>query len=326
MEVLELKTSVVPGTIVFNNEAVKEDIKRQIAEFDGSTFNEESIQTGKAIVADLRKRIKEAKEVDKQVKVMYLKPYEEFHNKVLELTTLVEKPIEDINAQLDEMELRRKEEKHKKIQEIYTECIDGFEDYIPLKKIYNKKWENKTVSLSTVKAEINNIVDSVSNAVNAITAMNSEAVQEALKMYKTDLSLVNAITYINNYEQRKVEILEREKERQRAEQERKKQAEIEKAKEEERQRIIKKQQAELEKQRQEEMLQRQIEQAREEERQRVIAEQEQARQREIEAMSIRKRVSPTNLVNYKIIATNEEFEQIEMYLNSIGVQFIKGDF
>lgn len=290
MEVLELKTSVVPGTIVFNSEAVKEDIKRQIAEFDGSTFNEESIQTGKAIVADLRKRIKEAKEVDKQVRAMYLKPYEEFHKKVLELTTLVEKPIEDINAQLDEMELRRKAEKQKKIQEIYTECIDGFEDYIPLEKIYNKKWENKTVSLSTVKAEINNIVDSVSNAVNAITAMNSEAVQEALKMYKTDLSLVNAITYINNYEQRKVEILEREKERQ------------------------------------EEMLQRQIEQAREEERQRVIAEQEQARQREIEAMSIHKRVSPTNVVNYKIIATNEEFEQIEMYLNSIGVQFIKGDF
>lgn len=290
MEVLELKTSVVPGTIVFNSEAVKEDIKRQIAEFDGSTFNEESIQTGKAIVADLRKRIKEAKEVDKQVRAMYLKPYEEFHKKVLELTTLVEKPIEDINAQLDEMELRRKAEKQKKIQEIYTECIDGFEDYIPLEKIYNKKWENKTVSLSTVKAEINNIVDSVSNAVNAITAMNSEAVQEALKMYKTDLSLVNAITYINNYEQRKVEILEREKERQ------------------------------------EEMLQRQIEQAREEERQRVIAEQEQARQREIEDMSIHKRVSPTNVVNYKIIATNEEFEQIEMYLNSIGVQFIKGDF
>lgn len=290
MEVLELKTSVVPGTIVFNSEAVKEDIKRQIAEFDGSTFNEESIQTGKAIVADLRKRIKEAKEVDKQVRAIYLKPYEEFHKKVLELTTLVEKPIEDINAQLDEMELRRKAEKQKKIQEIYTECIDGFEDYIPLEKIYNKKWENKTVSLSTVKAEINNIVDSVSNAVNAITAMNSEAVQEALKMYKTDLSLVNAITYINNYEQRKVEILEREKERQ------------------------------------EEMLQRQIEQAREEERQRVIAEQEQARQREIEAMSIHKRVSPTNVVNYKIIATNEEFEQIEMYLNSIGVQFIKGDF
>ena len=290
MEVLELKTSVVPGTIVFNSEAVKEDIKRQIAEFDGSTFNEESIQTGKAIVAYLRKRIKEAKAVDKQVRAIYLKPYEEFHKKVLELTTLVEKPIEDINAQLDEMELRRKAEKQKKIQEIYTECIDGFEDYIPLEKIYNKKWENKTVSLSTVKAEINNIVDSVSNAVNAITAMNSEAVQEALKMYKTDLSLVNAITYINNYEQRKVEILEREKERQ------------------------------------EEMLQRQIEQAREEERQRVIAEQEQARQREIEAMSIHKRVSPTNVVNYKIIATNEEFEQIEMYLNSIGVQFIKGDF
>ena len=128
MEVLELKTSVVPGTIAFNNEAVKEDIKRQIAEFDGSTFNEESIQTGKAIVADLRKRIREAKEVDRKVKVMYLKPYEEFHNKVLELTTLVEKPIEDINAQLGEMELRRKEEKQKKIQEIYIECIDGFED------------------------------------------------------------------------------------------------------------------------------------------------------------------------------------------------------
>ena len=141
MEVLAIKTGVVPGTINFNNDEIKESVKKQIAEFKGSTFNENSIQTGKAIVSDLRKRIKEAKEVDKQVKKEYMKPYDVFHEKVNELTTLLEEPIDDINLQLDEMEAQRKAEKRKKIEKVYEETIDGFEEYIPLEKIYDPKWE-----------------------------------------------------------------------------------------------------------------------------------------------------------------------------------------
>lgn len=319
MEVLAIKTGVVPGTINFNNDEIKESVKKQIAEFKGSTFNENSIQTGKAIVSDLRKRIKEAKEVDKQVKKEYMKPYDVFHEKVNELTTLLEEPIDDINLQLDEMEAQRKAEKRKKIEKVYEETIDGFEEYIPLEKIYDPKWENKTTSVASIQRDISNVVNSAAQAITTITAMNSEAVPKALEMYKQDLSLVNAIAYVNDYEQKKIEILEREKARKAEEEERKRQKEIERIREKERAKIYEQQKVEMERQ-------AAIEAAKEEERNRLLAEQEEKRQAEIEAMQVKQTTAKVSVVNYKIIATEAEFEQIELYLNSIGVEFIKGDF
>lgn len=337
MDNLAIKTSVHVGSIEFNNEELKKNISDQVKEFDGSVFNEDSIQTGKIIVANLRKRKEEAKKVDKQVKTEMLKPYEEFHAKVTELTDLLDKPIDNINTQLDEMEEKRKAEKREQIKATYEELVDGFEEYIPIEKIYDSKWENKTTTMKSIKAEINKIVDSTAQAITTITNMNSEYVPEALEMYKKDLSVINAIAFINDKEQTKARILEeekakraeeeeREKQRKEQEEERKHQAEIERIRAEERAKLEAEQRAEQEKIGAEQERLEEIERAKEEERARVEAEQEAVRQKELEAMQAKKSTSETHMVNYKIIATDEEFAQVEMYLNSIGVEFIKGDF
>ena len=49
-------------------------------------------------------------------------------------------------------------------------------------------------------------------------------------------------------------------------------------------------------------------------------------QAEREAMSAKKSMGGTEMITYKIIATPEEFGMVEMYLNSIGVEFLKGEF
>lgn len=319
MDNLIIKSNITPGVIEFNIEAIKENIKQQIAEFDGSVFTEESIQSGKRIVANLRKRQKEAKDADKQVKEEYMKPYNDFHAKVLELVDMVEQPIGDITSQLDEMEEKRKEEKRATIEEIYRAEVSGFEDYLPLEKIYDSRWENKTTTVSSIKEDIKKVVDSTAQAINTISAMNSECIEDALNRYKSDLSLVNAIAYVNDYEQKKADILAREKAKQAEEEECKHQEELERAREEERRKIREEERAAAERE-------AEIQRAREEERQRIEAEQEQARQEEMKVMEVKKTESSTSVVNYKIIATDEEFDMIEMYLNSIGVEFIKGDF
>lgn len=337
MENLAIKSSVTPGEIKFNNDELKENVRQQVAEFDGSVFTEESIQTGKRIVANLRKRKKEAGEIEKQVKAKYMEPFNVFHEKVKEVTDLIDIPINDISSQLDEMEEKRKAEKKAQIVATYNECIDDFEEYLPLDKIYNSKWENKTTSMKSIKEEIEKAVDSAAKAINTITAMNSEAVPKALEMYKQDLSVINAIAYINDYEREKAEILEREKarkaeeeERERArkeqEEERKRQAEIERIRADERAKLEAEQRAKQEKIRVEQERLAEIERAKEEERAKVEAEQEAARQKEIEAMQVRQSTAETHMVNYKIIASDEEHEQVKMYLNSIGVQYMEGDF
>lgn len=337
MDNLAIKTSIHAGSIEFNNEELKENIAKQVQKFDGSVFTEESQQTGKRIVANLRKRKKEASDIDKQVKAEFLKPYTEFHEKVSEITGLLEKPINDINSQLEEMEEKRKEEKISQIKTTYSELIDGFEEYLPLEKIYDSKWENKTTSMKSIREEISKAVDMAAQAITTITNMNSEYVPAALEMFKKDLSVINAISFINDKEQEKAKILEqerarkaeeeeREKIRKEKEEERKRQAEIDRIRAEERKKLEDEQRIQLEKERAEQEKIAEIEKAKEEERARVEAEQEAAKQAEIEAMQAKQQTAETHLVNYKIIASDEEFDQIEMYMNSIGVEFMKGDF
>ena len=57
--------------------------------------------------------------------------------------------------------------------------------------------------------------------------MNSESVEEALANFKVDLSLSNAIAFINQYESRRAEILQREKERRAAQEEEARQRKLE---------------------------------------------------------------------------------------------------
>ena len=87
--------------------------------------------------------------------------------------------------------------------------------------------KNTSVSLSSIKVEISNFVASVKTSVETIKSMNSECVEEALAKFKVDLSLSNAIAFINQYESRRAEILQREKERRAAQEEEARQRKLE---------------------------------------------------------------------------------------------------
>lgn len=315
------------GKVEFTNyEEIKANISEMMALYKDAKFSDKDVPYAKKEVATLRKMEVAIDDKRKEVKKKCMEPYDEFEAKAKELKAIIEEPIVLINAQIDKYIELWKEERRDKIQETYAAEIDGFEEYLPLEKIYDSKWENKTTSLKSIKEDIVKIVDSTAKAINTITGMNSEAIPKALEIYKKDLSVIDAMTYINNYEQEKAAILEREKSRKAEEEERKKQEEIERIREEERRKIQAEQQAEYERIEAERRQQEAIERAKEEERLIIEKEQEEAKQKGLEAMQIKKASSETQMVNYKIIASAEEFEQIEMYLNSIGVEFIKGDF
>ena len=236
----ELKVVVnqVPGSIEFNYEEIKENLATQMELYKDIQLTEETSAEGKKDIATLRKIKKAIDDKRIEVKKDCLKPYTGFEKKANELVALIDDPIQLIDKQVKVFEEKKRIEKKEKIRTAYDELIGDVGDYLPFEKIYDSKWENVSATMKSIKESLNEVISSTEMALKTITEMNSEAVSEALKMYQKNLSLTDAISYINRYEQQKAAILRKEEEKRKAEEERKRITEENRLRELERQRIL----------------------------------------------------------------------------------------
>ena len=232
-----------------------------------------------------------------------------------ELLEIIDEPICLIDSQLKEMEAERIRKRHADVEAMYADCTGEWAEYLPLKEIYVKKWDNATTSLKQIEKELLAMIEKVASEVAIIRNTQSDVVEDALQIYQKNRDLGAALTRINTYDDNKKRALEAERIRRQQEEEQRRQAEIERAREEERRKL------------------EEIAKAREEERKKAE-----------EALKAAAVAAPepevpfslddsedgddlpfpqpqTVTMWYKIIATPDELEQAEMALNSLGIYF-----
>lgn len=283
-----------------NFEQVKIAIESKLSQYDGIVFTEESKASAKKEVAGLRAEKKTFQDNLRTEKKKYMEPWERFEMQAKELIAMYDKPITVINDQIQAFEEKRIAEKRMLISQWYQELIpDELRDFLPLKRIYNPKWENVTMTKKKVCDELYQLYESTKGAVDTIRGMGSEAVEKALEMYKRDLNLPNAITCINNYERQKQEILIREQERQRRE-------EAERIRQEERDKILAEQRAQAEKE-------AALRQAKAEAAQEVI-----------DSLTPDAEGKEVETYQYSIILSADAKEKLEMYMDSVGIEWELG--
>ena len=295
------------GVITCDFDSAKAYLNSRLDEYRGATFTEDSKTFAKKVVASLRAEKKAFADRVKEVKNEYMAPYLKFEAQAKELIGLYDEPIDFINGQVEEYEEKRKAEKREVIQKIYDSSIGDMGEYLPLAKIYDQRWENATYKEKDIQQDILTKVKETSSAIKAISAMKSDAVPEALVKFKNDLSLVNAMAYVNEYERQKAEILRKEEER-------KRQEEIDRIRREERERILAEQKAQAEK---EEALRRA-----EAEKQRAIeGAKEEAAQEVIENLIPDDNGEDPSFYTYAIFMTPSEKEKLELYMTSVGIDW-----
>lgn len=192
----------------------------------------------------------------------------------------------------------------------YTE----YEDYIQLNIIYDPKWENASTSIKTIKDALKEKMEAIKTAVISIKAMNSDITEDALLLYKNTLDLNKAIQKISSYEQNKAEVLRREEARKQQEEERRRQEEINRAKAAEQETMAR--EAEIRKE--------------------VVSEKDDIDKRlesedipDIPDDNLPFTQPDTITAFYRVVATEEELEQVEMTLNTqsfTGQKNIPGRF
>lgn len=296
---MEFVIGFTKNEIQDNFDEVKNNLQAQLSAYKGIAFTEDTKKDAKETVANLRKDKKALQDKVKAVKSEYMKPFEEFNAKAMELIGLYDEPINYINEQVAEFEEKRKAEKREQIQNIYHEMVPEAEwqEVIPLAKIANPKWENATATVKSIKEEIMKYKENAKTAYTAIKAMASDKEEEALEMYKRTLNLNECMDYLNRYEQQKKEVLEREHQREQREAE-------ERIRAEERAKMVQ-------------------EQAQAEEVAQAKAEAyEQAQQETIDSF-----VPEVNEdeeledYTYMIKLSKDAKEKLEMYMDSVGIEY-----
>lgn len=291
-----------------NFDALEEQLDKKLDEYRGAVFTEDTKTIAKAEIASLRRLKKDIEDGRKTVKKKWMEPYDAFDKRMKILSTKVDEPINAINEQVQAFEEKRRQEKREEIHRMYEDCVSEYEEsreFIVLDKLYDPKWENASVSMKSIKKDMAEKMSAIQTAVSSIKAMRSDKELDALALYKRTLNLNDAIQMIMTYEQNKADALRREEERRQLEEERRIQAEIERARVAEREAI------------------RMEEQIRKEE-------QEKAEKVKVAAIESLPDISDDDLpfeqpttvtAYYRVVATPDELEAVEMAFNSIGVYF-----
>lgn len=237
------------GTITSNLDAVEASIQAYVADYENYVVSEDTVKDSKNLLADIRKQQKALDDERKKIKKEWNAPFDAFEKRAKEVIALYDKPIALINGQLTMFEEDRKEKRKEEITSIYNELKGELEEYVPLTRIYNSKWENATTTLKSVREDITMEFEKAQMEISTIKSMESKYEDKGLEEYKRTFSMQSAIQLMNDYRKKEEDILARQEAERKAKEERER-LEAERAEQE---RIAAEQRVEEERKRAEEL-------------------------------------------------------------------------
>lgn len=177
--------------IEWNYSEVKAWLEAGLADYKGRIYTAATISSAKSDRANLNKLAEAIDAKRKEMKAMYLKPYEEFEAQAKELTAMVKEVSAAIDAQVKAFDAIRKEEKLQKIKEtIYEPLVGNLKELVPYDSIHNPKWLNVTVSLGAVAEEVAKVIGRIDAGLKAIDNLNLD----------DDIALQVKDAFLKNYD------------------------------------------------------------------------------------------------------------------------------
>lgn len=211
--------------IIWNHEEIAAAVAEKMSYYKGLVYSDDQIIEAKKDRAALNKFVAALKAKDREIKKLCLQPYEEFHEKMLQIIAQVEEPAALIDNQVKEYEESQKAAKLEEIKKLFE--AKGFQPWVTLDRILNSAWLNKSYSLKKVDADLTTIQHGIGEDILIINQMG-EGQPAALREYQRTLNKTAAVEAGKRYieakyaEQRLAETVRKEQE----EAARKKQAEI----------------------------------------------------------------------------------------------------
>ena len=179
--------------VKWNYAEFKADIERMIAGYKGAVYTSAQMGQAKADRAYLNKQRDMLDHWRKDIKARFLAPYNVFEAQAKECINLVADCAAAIDAQVKAEDAHAKGEKQEAIRDIYDAWVKELADLLPLEKIMDPRWLNKTYSLDAVEKDIKDKLAQVRGGLAAIDAAGGDFVLEMRATYLDTLDLSAAI-------------------------------------------------------------------------------------------------------------------------------------
>ena len=148
----------LPEKIIFNYEELKEGISAKVAHYKNLVYTDDQIKEAKEDRANLNKLKKALNDERIRLEKEYMIPFNTFKAQLNEIIKIIDEPVTMIDSQVKEYQENKKEEKRKEIVSYFDSVKEKLPDEIGLESIFNTKWLNESVSMKSVKKDIDDAI------------------------------------------------------------------------------------------------------------------------------------------------------------------------
>ena len=221
---MELRVDEVqlPQEIRFNYSELKQELEEKVSVYSNMVYSDDQIKNAKADRADLNRLKKALNDERIRREKEYMKPFNAFNSQINEIIGIIDKPVALIDKQIKEYEKQQKHEKKRKIEKHFDSIVHP--DWLTLSMIWNEKWLNTSVSMSSILGELDTKFETIKSDLATLSDL-PEFSFEAIETYKATLDLNKSIAEghrLSEMQKRKAEQerIKAEQEKARAEHER----------------------------------------------------------------------------------------------------------
>lgn len=181
--------------VKWNYPEVKAWLENGLAAYKGRVYTEDTITQAKKDRANLNKLADAIAGKRREMKAMYLSPYEEFEAQAKELEGMVKAQSSEIDAQVKAYETARKAEKQEKIKELYGTLIGNLEALVPYERLHNPKWLNITTTMASISDDLCRKIDKIMAGLASIDTLGLDAdiAQQVKGVFLRDFDLAAAL-------------------------------------------------------------------------------------------------------------------------------------
>lgn len=190
---MELRVTPIqlPEAINFNYDELKAAIEAKASEYAVAVYTKDQISFAKSDRATLRKLKKALNDERIRQEREYMKPFDDFKQKINELMSIIDNPIQLIDKQVKDYEENEKMKKNDDILHFFEGC--NFPEWVAFEKIFDAKWLNASVKMSVVEAEIEARLKQINSDLETLSKLPDFSF-EATEVYKHTLDLNRAIS------------------------------------------------------------------------------------------------------------------------------------
>lgn len=180
--------------IEFNYDVLYDAINAKMERYRNLVIEESDIPDAKTDRAELNKLAKSIDDERIKIKKKYLEPYDKFEARLKELTAMIKKPCDEIDAKIKEHESKLKQAKREEIEYAYLAEAADMAAIIPLERIFDKSWDTVACKMPSIILQIKSKLAIIKTEIASIQSMNLKHETAILGKYIETLSLSTALS------------------------------------------------------------------------------------------------------------------------------------